>query len=196
MKIRTLAKTLLAVLFTSAAFADVEGDRAMGSEHRYAFGMDPISWVSGNFRPTVEVSLNDRLAFNMPLSFGIANSITKNNYFAGGYFAPKFGVKYYVSGKATHQGFYVNPLLGLFVGKIDAPAGSQSNTNDITGGLTYGFRMGYAWNIWKGLWMDSYVGFESFAASFNSEKNNNVPMGDGFTNKNLLNVGMMVGYVF
>lgn len=195
MKIRLLTKTLLAVALCSSAFAshhDVEADRSWNSEHRYAVSIDPIGWTSGNFRAQLEASMNDRLSFNMPIGFGFKEAIFKND-FKGSYFAPKFGVKYYITGKAAHQGFYVNPLLGLFIGKVADVTGV---TNDTFGGFTYGFRMGYAWNIWKGLWLDSYLGYEALATNF-SDKDNASLGSEKFvkgTNLNAFNAAMMLGY--
>ncbi|MES2504932.1 MAG: hypothetical protein V4534_08660 [Myxococcota bacterium] len=152
----------------------IEQDRAFYRGHRHAISIDPISWVGGNFRLQYEMSLNDRVAFNMPLNFGFKEVIANNGFFRGAYFAPKFGVKYYVTGRSTYQGFYLNPLLGFFVGKLDVPAGAPAGLKiDATAGLSYGFRMGYAWNIWRGFWLDSYLGYENLAVSFNSKDNTN-----------------------
>ncbi len=194
---RYFSKTIIALLISSFALAgsDVEADRAWNKEHRMAVSVDALSWVGGNFRFQLEASMNDRLAFNMPIGFGFDKVIFNNSYYNGGHFAPKFGVKYYVTGKATHQGFYVNPLLGMFVGK-------QNGKNSTEGALSYGFRVGYAWNIWRGVWVDGFFGYENYAVSFNSKGNDNnegaVPAasGDGLTKNPLggANVGLMVGY--
>ncbi|MEI6805092.1 MAG: DUF3575 domain-containing protein [Myxococcaceae bacterium] len=203
MKIRLFAKTLLAVLLCSSFAVAHEGDadRQISRERRMAFSVDPLIWTAGNLSFQYEVSLNDRLSLNLPFKIGF-NKAVFNNTYAGTYFAPKVGVKYYVTGKATHQGFYVNPLLGLFVGKLDAVNGVQADSN---AGLTYGFRFGYAWNIWHGFWMDSYFGYETMACSFNSDSNSNsngaktrsdLPLdNNGFSTKNSgFNAGMMIGY--
>ncbi len=200
MRIRLFAKTLLAVLFCSTAFAAAPADpeRSWHGDHRMAFSIDPIVWTSGNLSFQYEVAMNDRMSFNMPLRFGFDKAIFNNNYFRGSYFAPRFGVKYYVTGKSAHQGFYVNPLIGVFFGKATGAA-------DATGAVSYGFRFGYGWNICHGLWLDSYFGYETYATSFNSKGNSNgegtAPgaessgifpgaAGGGF------NAGMMIGYVW
>jgi hypothetical protein len=195
---RYFSKTIIALLISSFALAhDGEVNRGWDKEHRYAVAVDPVSWVGGNFKLQLEGSFNDRLSINMPISFGVKEAIFKNTNFAGGYFAPRFGVKYYVTGKATHQGFYVNPLVGFFVGKLDGVTSS-------TGGFSYGFRFGYAWNIWRGFWMDAYVGYEDLVTTFNSDKNpsgntngGGIPEGDGFELRDTLGgarVGFMLGY--
>lgn len=198
MRIRLFAKTLLAVLFCSSTFAATEPDRAWASEHRMAFSVDPIIWTAGNLSFQYEVSINDRLAINVPFRIGFDKVVFNNSYYLGAYFAPKVGVKYYITGKATHQGFYVNPLLGIFAGKLTAAA-SGSDTTAI---MTYGFRFGYAWNIWHGLWLDSYIAYEATAMRFNSDTGSSTsgtsPGHESNGARQPLvspyNVGMMLGY--
>ena len=162
-----------------------------------AFSVDPIIWTAGNLSFQYEVSNNDRLAISVPFRIGFDKAVFNNNYYLGSYFAPKVGVKYYVTGKATHQGFYVNPLLGLFVGRLSADAGKDS-----TGLLTYGFRLGYGWNIWHGLWLDSYVSYEATALRFNGDNGTStsgaIPVSETNGARGAValgyNVGMMLGY--
>jgi hypothetical protein len=196
MKIRLFAKTLLAVLFCSSTFAGVDADRAWHNEHRMAFSVDPLIWTAGNISLQYEFSINDRLAINIPVRFGFDKVIFNNTYFENGsYFAPKVGVKYYITGKATHHGFYVNPLLGLFAGKV-------TGLKDTTAAFTYGFRFGYAWNIWKGLWLDSYMSYEALAMRLNSDEagksdSASVPSETNGARGSFavpFNVGMMIGY--
>src|SRR3989338_9263768 len=112
MRISHITKPLLAaVLCSTSAFAGFMDD------HRMAFSIDPIAWTSGNFDLQFEVSLNDRLSFNAPIGFGFDKALFKNSY-KGSYFNPEFGFKYYVAGKSVSQGFYVNPLVGIFIGKL------------------------------------------------------------------------------
>lgn len=186
MNIRYFKKTLLAALLCSSAFAG-----SFMSEHRMAGSIDPISWTTGNFNLQYELSMNDRLSFNVPIGFGFNKAVFQNNYFAGGYFAPQVGVKYYVTGKATDQGFYINPLLGLFVGK-----GAAATFTNTTAGLTYEFRFGYAWNIWKGLWLDSYFGYQGLATKFNSDNDALKYLDFPQYTVTPFKVGIMFGYAF
>lgn len=193
MRIKLFAKTLLAVLLCSSALAGSDPDRSLSNDHRYAVSVDPLGWVYGVLGFQLEASLNDRMSFNMPFAVSFKKLLFNNTSYQGTYFAPKFGVKYYVTGKAAHQGFYVNPLLGLFVGKLAA----DGSTTDA--GLTYGFRFGYAWNIWNGLWLDSYVGYEDTAASFTSvagNTDNAKPLPPNNNGLNMWDAGMMLGYVW
>lgn len=192
MKTRYFTQTLVALLFSSFAFAaSMDADREWNNEHRYAVSVDPFGWTGGDFRLGFEASVNDRLSFFMPIRFGFKKLIMNNN-FPGTYFMPYFGAKYYVTGKAAHQGFYVNPLVGFSYSKTDA-AGSEAQF-----GLSYAFRFGYAWNIWHGFWLDSYFGYEDVAAAFSkvagTDNANNA-------NFNILNgglgafdVGLLIGY--
>ncbi|MBL4818023.1 MAG: hypothetical protein JKY15_02150 [Deltaproteobacteria bacterium] len=211
MKRNYLALSLITLLFSTVSFADhsIEHDRTWSKSHRYAISVDPVSWVGGNFHFALEGSFNDRMSIYLPISFGIEKSIMNNSFFQGGYFNGRVGVKYYITGKSTYQGFYVAPLLGFFIGKLDS---AVSSNQDTTGGLNYGFRFGYAWNIWKGFWMDAHVGWEDLVVTFNADQNKhgnggrsapnagrqgNIPEGAGFLASDVLGgatAGMMVGY--
>lgn len=181
MRTSYLTNTLLALLLCSSAVAGMK-------DHRMAVSVDPIKWTAGNIDLQYEISMNDHFSFNAPIRFGFDKAVFTNTYFAGGYFEPKFGVKYYVAGKAAEQGFYVNPLVGLFVGKATAAA-------DATAGLKYDFRFGYAWNIWNGVWMDAYLSFQGLATKFNGATSMAAPV-PGITPVNAISGGFMLGYVW
>lgn len=174
MKIHYITNTLLAVLFCSSVSAHM------------ATSADILSWIGGNFNFQYELSLCDQLAVNSTFSFGIPNSVLKNDTYKGAtYFMPQIGLKYYLIGKATEKGFYVNPLLGLGIITPQAKDGSTSQTATY---FNYSFYTGYAWNVYKGLWLDAFAGIGRKATSLNEAAS----IIQGVT----LNAGMMVGYAW
>ena len=182
MKVRYLTQVLFAILLGSSAFA------GSSQEHRMAASVDPLSWIQGNFNFEYEVSLCDQLAVNAAFSFGIPNSILKNDFVQGNYVAPQIGLKYYLMGKATEKGFYINPLLGLGIVTPTPATGAASKT---AVAFAYSFYTGYAWNVYKGIWLDAFAGFAHKATSLNENA-----YGLGGALGGMLDAGMMVGYAW
>jgi hypothetical protein len=51
--------------------------------------------------------------------------------------------------------------------------------------------MGYAWNIWRGLWLDSFVGYEDLATRFNSDDGSSTAVAMPVSG---WDAGIMLGY--